>query len=141
MKKTLKGPATVFFILALVFTVAWVAVFLLFGLLLDTVNFKFDLLYKEWLQPRVEGFLPFFQGKTYGFTPAESELFYLTYVGFGLLGIMLIFMIIGFILSIKRKRARYIFFGLVMLVAAVGAFEFVLSFPFYKNYLTFEFKN
>ena len=39
MKKTLKGPAITFFVLALIFSVAWIAAFMLHGLLADTIGF------------------------------------------------------------------------------------------------------
>ena len=93
MKKTLKGPAVTFFVLALIFSVAWIAAFMLHGLLADVVNFDFAQFTKVWLQPRLDAILPFFKGELYGFTPDNAN-FYLTYVGFGVLGIMLVFMII-----------------------------------------------
>ena len=141
MKKTLKGPAITFFVLALIFSVAWIAAFMLHGLLADAIAFDFAKFVQVWLQPRLDALLPFFKGELYGFTPDNAN-FYLTYVGFGVLGIMLVFMIIGLILSIKNKRARYIPFGLIMLVAAVGAFEFVLMFGgYYGNWLNFNFSD
>lgn len=88
MKKTLKGPATAFFVLSLVFVVAWLAVFALHGLLAKEINFDFAQFYDLWLKPRIEYAPEFFQGKVYGFAPADGDLFYMTYVGFGALGIM-----------------------------------------------------
>ncbi len=143
MKKTLKKPTTVFFVLALVFAVAWIVVFALHGLLAKDHVFDFQYFYENWLKLRLDIIPNFFKGELYGFAPASDKpLFFLTYLGFAFLGIMLIFMIIGLILCIKRKRARYIPFGLVMLVAAVGAFEFVLFYgSYYKDYLTFNFSD
>ena len=131
MKKTLKGPATAFFVLSLIFVVAWVAVFALHGLL--GYNFDFTQFTDSWLKPRIDALLPFFKGESYGFTP-DNPNFYWTYIGFGVLGLMLIFMIVGLALSISRKRARYLWFGLIMLLAAVAAFEFVL---FYNHPLIY----
>jgi len=139
MKKTLKGPAITFFALSLIFVLAWVAAFALFGLLGTDPQFDFQLFYTNWLEVRIKAFLPFFtQDNPYGFAPGEANpLWYLTYVGFAVLGIMAILMVVGLILSITRKRKRYIPFGILMLIAAVAAFEFVLSFTFYKDFLDF----
>ena len=139
MKKTLKGPATAFFVLSLIFVVAWIAVFALHGLL--GYNFDFQQFYDGWLKLRIDALLPFFKGESYGFTP-DNPNFYWTYIGFGVLGLMLIFMIVGLALSISRKRARYLWFGLIMLLAAVAAFEFVLFYnPYYVNWLKFDFSD
>ena len=139
MKKTLKRPVTVFFVLALICTVAWLAAFALFGLLAKEVNFDFQIFYEKWLNPRIEAFPKLFTGDLYGFVPDGHEQFYLTYVAFGLIGIMVIMMIVGLILVIKRKRARYIPFGLVMLVACVAASEIVVMLNvYYIDYFTFK---
>ena len=140
MKKTLKGPATAFFVLALVFVIAWLAVFALHGLL--GYNFDFNQFFEAWLKPRLDAAVPFLTGETYGFTPADNANFYWTYIGIGVLALMVVFMFVGLILSISRKRARYIPFGLVMLLAAVAAFEFVLFYnPYYANWLNFNFSD
>ena len=91
MKKTLKGPATAFFVLSLIFVIAWLVVFALHGLL--GYNFDFNLFTEGWLKPRIDALLPFFKGESYGFTP-DNPNFYWTYIGFGVLGLMLIFMIV-----------------------------------------------
>ena len=51
MKKNLKGPATAFFVLAFLFTLAWIAVFALHGLLAKEINFNFEEFYNLWFLP------------------------------------------------------------------------------------------
>ena len=148
MKKTLKGATVTFFIISLLLTVAWLVVFSLHGLLAADINFNFKLFLDNWVMPRVNLFPQFFTGVEYGFAPAADKVvklfgvniysYILTFVGFGLVGVMVIFMIVGLILSIKRKRARYIWFGLLMLLSLLAVLEFVVYLaPYYAQHLKF----
>ena len=145
MKKTLKTPMILFFALSLVFALGWAAAFLMFGL--TGYGYNFATTYEQWIYPHFNMVTQLynFQAPLYGWAFGEgTDKFYLTYVAIAVPAIVLIMIILGIVLAIGRKRARYIPYVLVLLVATAAVIEFVANLynnvnPYvgYFQYITF----
>lgn len=150
MKKTLKGITITFFIFSLVFSIAWLAVFFLHGLLAADINMRLPYFNYYWVLPRFKLLPEFLSGAEYGFAPANDKIikvfdkrmyaYIFTFIGYALLLIMLAVMVVGIIFSIKRKRKRYIFYIFVMLLALMAVLDFVIYLgPYYGEHFKFVF--
>ena len=136
MKKSLKKPLTVFFILNLVFFVAWLVVLAIYGLQL--AGWDFTKFLNEYLMGEVtvfnhkRGFVTgvmeiFVKDGTFfprGFTPDKGELFWTTYVGIAVAAIAIVGIIVGIILLCIRQRKRWIPWFLMILASALPVLVF-----------------
>jgi len=112
----------VFFILSLVFTVGWIAGFVLYWL--GLANYDFNAFFQTFLDKHFEPLKNLFMGG-YGWMPADGNVFYLTYVGIAVAAFALFLLVFGIIVSIRRKRARYIWYVFVWLFATIAALHLV----------------
>ena len=131
MKKHLKKTVTTFFILSLVFFVAWAAIFAINGLDLtkaSTGTYDFMNFLNNWFVLHFLRVVDLFTGARYGFVPNGADFYFiLTYAGFLVAAVSLALIVVGLIFTIKFKRKRTWPYLLVILVATAAVLELLAN--------------
>lgn len=160
MKRALKVSKQVmvtFFILSLVFGLAWLGVMAFNGL--DITNpgttfdtYDFQAFLDKWFVPHFKAILDLFTGQKYGFVYAGDFYFLLTYGGYLGAAASLALIVVGLVFAFKYKRKRYIPYILVILLATAAVLEVTANYHYasglqvkadkfwagYRHYLTFR---
>ena len=126
MKIRFKKPATVFLVLNTIFLVVWATLAVVIGLNsgLDFADFFKVYAWEGHIKPAGRLLLR-----------PNFELWQ-TYVMYAIAGIAVIMLIVGIILSITRKRKRFIFYILSFLVSIGAAFDIIAQFDGYWAIIT-----
>ena len=113
MESKFKKPAIVFLVLNTIFLLVWVAMLAVFGLTSGLyADFVQDFLMGAHVNPIINVFTKF------------NFAHWKTYVLLAIAAIGVIMLIVGIILSITRKRKRYIFYILSFLLSIAAAIDF-----------------
>lgn len=117
MSKKFKKPMIVFFILSIVALVGWLAVKIVLGL--NNVGFDFAKVFTECFAKDID-FIKNCITFKYGFAPAEGKGFdwLYSYILCVALAFILVLIIVGIVVSAKRKKKGYIWYVIAMLAVA-----------------------